>query len=152
MTAVNKTKVTQIGIMVKDLEKSVAAYEEFLGVKADYVGVTEKYEVTKAEYKGKPCYGRCYQALFNLDNVQIELVSPYGDEPSVWRDCLEKDGEGLHHLAFLTDNIQDTMNKMQAEGVEVMQYGTWPDEPKPGQYAYMDTRPEIKAIVEMLEV
>ena len=55
MAKVRTKQVRQIGILVRDLEKSAAAFERFLGVKADYIGVTESYEVTKQELWGKPC-------------------------------------------------------------------------------------------------
>ena len=152
MAKVRTKQVRQIGILVRDLEKSAAAFERFLGVKADYIGVTESYEVTKQELWGKPCYGRCYQALFNLDNIQIELVSPYGEGDSVWKECLERDGEGLHHLAFKTSDIKEAIKDMEGRSnAGLIQYGTWPHSPKDGQYAYMDVRSEIKTIVELLE-
>jgi methylmalonyl-CoA/ethylmalonyl-CoA epimerase len=152
MDKIRTTQIRQIGILVRDLEKAVAAYEKFLGRKADFVGITDEYEVTKQELWGKPCYGRCYQALFNLDNIQIELISPYGEGDSVWRECLEKDGEGLHHLAFKTSNIQGAIKEVEKRSdAKLMQYGTWPDSPKYGQYAYMDCRSEIRTIIELLE-
>lgn len=152
MANIKTTDLKQIGIMVRDLEKSVAAFEKLLGRKADHVGITEDYEVTKQELWGKPCRGKCYQALFNLDNIQLELVSPYGEGDSVWKECLEKDGEGLHHLAFQTDDIKGAIHELEEDGDgKLMQYGTWPDSPKDGQYAYVDMRDEIKTIVELLE-
>lgn len=152
MAKVRTTQVRQIGILVKDLEKSVAAFEKFLGQKADFVGVTADASVTEQKLWGKPCTGQCYQALFNLENIQIELVSPYGEGDSVWKECLEKDGEGLHHLAFKTENIQKSIEKLEErDGAKLMQYGKWPDSPKDGQYAYIDERNEVKMIVELLE-
>lgn len=152
MAKIRTTSVRQIGIMVKDIEKSVEEFEKFLGMKAAYVGVTESQEVTKQVLWGKPCEGRCHQALFNLENIQIELVSPYGEGDSVWKECLEKDGEGLHHLAFKTNNIMEAIDDVkERSGGELMQYGTWPDSPRDGQYAYIDTRSSIKTIVELLD-
>ena len=46
MAKIRTKQIRQIGILVRDLEKSVAAFERFLGMKADFVGVTEPYEVT----------------------------------------------------------------------------------------------------------
>lgn len=152
MAKIRTTQIRQIGIMVKDLEKAVAAFESFLGMKVDFVGVTEGYEVTKQELWGQPCHGRCYQALFNLDNIQIELVSPYGEGDSVWKECLEKNGEGLHHLAFKTNNIKEAIDDVEKRSdAKLMQYGIWPASPRDGQYAYMDARSEIKTIVELLD-
>ena len=134
MAKIRTKQIRQIGILVRDLEKSVAAFERFL------------------ELWGKPCYGRCHQALFNLENIQIELVSPYGEGDSVWKECLDRDGEGLHHLAFKTDNIKEALKDVEdRSNAKLMQYGTWPDFPKNGQYAYMDVHSEIKTIVELLE-
>ena len=80
------------------------------------------------------------------------MVSPYGEGDSVWKECLEKNGEGLHHLAFKTENIQEAINDLeQNNNAELVQYGTWPDSPKNGQYAYMDMRSEITTFVELLE-
>ena len=152
MAKIRTAQIRQIGIMVKDMEKTVAAFEKFLGRKADFVGVTEKAKVTGQKLHGKVCYGRCHQALFNLENIQIELVSPYGEGDSVWKECLEKNGEGLHHLAFKTENIQEAIKDLeQNNNAELVQYGTWPDSPKNGQYAYMDMRSEITTFVELLE-
>lgn len=152
MAKIRTTQIRQIGIMVKDMDQAVAAFERFLNMKADFVGVTEEYEVTGQKLWGKPCRGRCHQALFNLENIQIELVSPYGEGDSVWKECLERDGEGLHHLAFKTNNIQEAIQETEERSsAKLMQYGTWPDTPENGQYAYMDMRNEIKTIVELLE-
>jgi len=42
---------------------------------------------------------RCLQAFFELGSVQIELIQP-DENPSVWREDLDKNGEGIHHIAF----------------------------------------------------
>ena len=87
-----------------------------------------------------------------MENIQIELVSPYGEGDSVWKECLDRDGEGLHHLAFKTDNIKEALKDVEdRSNAKLTQYGTWPDFPKNGQYAYMDVHSEIKTIVELLE-
>lgn len=41
MAKIRTKQIRQIGILVRDLEKSVAAFERFLGMKADFVGVTK---------------------------------------------------------------------------------------------------------------
>jgi methylmalonyl-CoA/ethylmalonyl-CoA epimerase len=146
---VYKKKVTQIGILVSDIEKATKEWEKFTGIKSEIFTI-ERYEVTGATYMGKPCYGLIKQALFNLSNVQIELISPYGDEPSVWKDCLDQNGEGLHHLAFVTDNVDDAIKEFEVSEMPLMQIGHWPAEPKDGTYAYMDARNSLKTIIELL--
>lgn len=145
----DRKRVTQIGILVADIEAASAEWAQFTG-QASEIFLTEPYEVTGATYRGQPCYGRLKQAFFNLDNVQIELISPFGDEPSVWRDCLEKNGEGLHHLAFMTDQMDEDVHVLEKKGLRVMQSGHWPAEPVDGTYVYLDGRNSLKTIVELL--
>lgn len=152
MSAMNKKRITQIGIMVRDIEKAAEEWARLLGVEKPKINITEGYEITHATYKGEPCKGRLAQAPFNLENIQIELVSPYGDEPSVWKDCLEKDGEGLHHIAFKTEDIEDSKTELEEMGMQFMQYGEWPVQPRNGCYTYMDGRDSVKTIIELLQV
>lgn len=149
VSEIRKNKVIQIGIVVRDLEKTAAAWERFLGISPS-VDTVKDYSITKATYKGQPCYGLLKQAIFDLGNVQIELISPYGDEASAWRDSMEQDGEGLHHLAFFADDTEKAAKEMEALGYPLMQTGHWPDEPKDGTYAYFDARGGLKSIIELL--
>ena len=150
MSGTKKGKITQIGILVWDIEKATAAWKKFLGVEP-ILAETAEYNVTGATYGKNPCYGMIKQAMFNIENTQIELISPSNDEASVWRDCLEKNGEGLHHIAFLTDNSDESVEELEKDGYPVMQFGYWPDEPKNGKYTYVDARDGLKTIVELLE-
>ena len=85
-----------------------------------------------------------------MDNIQIELVSPYGEGDSVWKECLERDGEGLHHLAFKTNDIKEAIKDMEGRSnAGLIQYGTWPDSPKDEQNADTDVRTELKTIVQL---
>ena len=151
MKGITSKRIIQLGIMVKDIEKAAKEWGDLLGVEAT-ISTTCGYDVTKAMYRGEPCNGVMKQAAFNFENIQIELVSPVGDDPTVWKEGLDEMGEGLHHIAFLVDDIKQSIEDMESEGNGLMQYGQWPAEPKNGQYAYMDTREKLKTIVEIMEV
>lgn len=145
----NKEQIVQIGILVADIEKAAEAWSRFTGEKSE-IFITEKYEVTGATYQGRPCYGRLKQAFFQFSNIQVELVAPYGEESSVWKDCLEQNGEGLHHLAFAVDDAEASIRTLEDRGMPLMQIGHWPAEPKDGTYAYLDARDSLGAIIELL--
>lgn|GEM_PF-183151 len=149
MSKIQRNSIVQIGIMVRDLDKVAKRWAEFLGKEPVYA-VSEKYETGGAVLRGKPCYGLIRQALFDLDNLQIELISPYGAKPSLWRECLEKDGEGLHHIAFKTDDIIKAKEELNAAGLQTLQRGSWEGDTK-GSYAYMDTFDDFKTMIELLE-
>lgn len=56
--------VTQVGILVHDIEKTSQAYADFLGVeKPDYI-VTGTYDEALTEYMGKPSKARSKLAFF----------------------------------------------------------------------------------------
>lgn len=150
MSVINRKKVTQIGILVWDLDKAAAAWKKYLGVEP-YIGETADYQVTGATYKGEACYGRIKQAMFDLDNIQIELIAPIGDEPSIWHDYLEEHGEGIHHIAFSSDDTDAAVQELEQDGKPVIQYGTWPAEPRDGRYTYLDAQDDLKVILEILD-
>ena len=151
MQGIKSKRIIQLGIMVKDIEKAAKEWGELLGVEP-VINTTDGYDITKATYHGKPCNGVMKQAAFNFENIQIELVSPVGDTPTVWKEGLDEMGEGLHHIAFLTEDIQKSIQELEGENVPLMQYGQWKSEPKNGQYAYMDARDKLSTIVELMEV
>ena len=149
MTQLQKNKIIQIGIGVWDFDKAVEKWESFLGIKP-ILGETEGYESAKTTLRGKPTQARIKQALFDIDNIEIEIISPVDEEPSAWRERMEKRGEGLHHLAFRTGDVNHTIDEYQDQGFELIQYGEWGGE-APGKYAYLDTDDDLKIMLELLE-
>lgn len=146
--SMEKEKIIQIGVRVRDLEATAEKWKAFLG-KEPYIGITEGYEVTGATYHGKPCRGMVKQALFDLDNVQIELIAPWDDDLNAWSEGMDEVGEGLHHLAIKTNDIEGAVAEMEKQGFKVMQRGDWAGD-SPGTYVYMDARDDLKTIIELL--
>ena len=146
----NTKEIYQIGILDRDIRKTAARWAELLGRPMPEIGITEGYEISHALYRGQPCRGRIYQAAFQLGSVELEFVSPVDDEPSYWKECLDRDGEGLHHLAFRTDNIAD-LQGLREMGYPIVQTGNWPDTPRDGAYAYADGEDALKCVIELLD-
>src|SRR3989337_1259346 len=93
------TTVTQIGLVVKDIEKSIDAYCSVLGLPRPEVIITDEYEKAHTHFRGHPTPAQAKLAFFNLGQISLELIEPVG-EPSTWKEALEKNGEGFHHIAF----------------------------------------------------
>ena len=68
--------------------------------------------------------------MFELGECLIELMEPI-DGPSVWRDHLERYGEGLHHIAFMAPEMNDAITFLAGHGLRMVQHGNFPN----GQYA-----------------
>lgn len=148
MTAsIDKSKVVQIGILVHDVNKAAETWASFLGVEVPPITVSDGYDKTGALFRGEPCDARLYQAFFYFDNIDIEIIQPVDDTPSIWRECLDRDGEGLHHISFRVKNMGENVKDCERMGYKTLQKGEYTG----GRYAYMDALANLKIILEYLE-
>ncbi|MGB9788893.1 MAG: VOC family protein [Dictyoglomus turgidum] len=139
--------VVQIGIIVKDIEKAVEEFSRIFNVVKPEVIITDVYEKAHTEYKGKPTSARAKLAFFkNFKNVEIEFIEP-DENPSTWREFLDKHGEGVHHLAFLVKGTDEIVRRFKNYGIEVAQKGDYTG----GKYTYLDSFEKLKFIIELLE-
>lgn len=142
--------LTQVGFIVKDIEKSKKKFAEFFGVETPGHFDGGKFEITGTTVDGEPApYANCFMAFFDVGpNVAIELIQPNGVK-STWQDFLDQHGEGIHHIAF---NVKDTDDKIKAceqFGMKVLQRGKYGD--GSGEYTYLDGTGDLKCILELLE-
>lgn len=138
-------RVTQIGIVVRNIEESIKVWEKLLGVKASGVVETEPLEKTGMKYKGKVSEGRAKLAFLQLENITIELIEPVGG-PSTWRDFLEKHGGGIHHIAFNLESIEEVKKNLKELNICIEQEGSFTG----GAYAYTDPSSPLGLIIELL--
>lgn len=134
--------VTQIAFVVNDIEKTSQAFADFLGLDKPEIKITKEYDLAKSEYRGKPMKARAKLAFFRLTpHFSIELIEP-DHEPSIWREVLDKKGEGFHHIAFVVDDLQEKIIKLGKNDMPLIQKGK--------NYAYIDSTKELKTIIELL--
>jgi len=122
-----------------------------LGLEAPETAQAGPYEITQAEFMGKPeKVASCKMASFDLsDEMQFEVLQPIGGVPSEWQNFLDEKGEGIHHFAFPVKDTEAKLKSAKEAGYECTQKGKYGD--GSGMYAYLDTRPELKATIETLE-
>jgi methylmalonyl-CoA/ethylmalonyl-CoA epimerase len=139
--------VTQVGILVNDIEKSCQDFADFLGVENPGYSITDTIDKTQAEFRGEPCEARAKLAFFPVgENLTIELIEP-DETPSVWREDLDKNGEGFHHIAFVIDGMKEKVMLLERNGMPLIQKGEYTG----GRYAYIDTKEKLKVLIELLE-
>lgn len=138
--------VTQVGIMVKDIEKSVETYSRIFGVEKPPITVTDGYEKSNAKYKGQPTHARAKLAFFNMGQVTIELIEPIG-EPSTWKAHLDSRGESVHHIAFVVPDTDKAVEYLREQGMEVEQQGDYTG----GMYTYIDSTSQLGVAIELLQ-
>ena len=144
-------KAKQICIIVKDVEQAKEKWAEFLGLPTPPTTNAGPYEITQAEYRGKPeKIANCKMAAFDLsEEMQLEVLEPVGGVPSEWQNFLDENGEGIHHFAFGVKDTEERLKDAAKAGFGCTQKGKYNN--GSGMYAYLETRPELKATMETLE-
>ena len=140
------TTITQVGIIVRDIEAKARAWAEVLGLPVPEIMITDAYERAQTEYNGKPSNAQAKLAFFHLGQVDLELIEPVG-KPSTWQDQLDEHGDSLHHLAFEIKGMPEKVAYLEAKGLPLVQRGEYPG----GRYAYINGNAQLGAILELLE-
>lgn len=98
-------KLEHIGIAVKDLEASEALFTKLLGI-APY----KREEVTSEGVM---------TSFFLLGDIKFELLAATNQDSPIAK-FIEKRGEGLHHLAFESENIENELSERKAQEIELI--------------------------------
>ncbi len=98
-------KIDHIAIAVNDVEESAKVYQQALG--ADSV----EFETIESE--------GVKVAIIELENGRIELMQPTNDSSPI-KKFLDKKGQGLHHMALDTDNIEGEVERMEGCGIQFL--------------------------------
>jgi catechol 2,3-dioxygenase-like lactoylglutathione lyase family enzyme len=140
------TAITQVGIVVRDIEKTSEAYAKAFGIKKPKWSWTEGYDKAQTLYRGKPSTARSKLAFIRFGALDIELIEP-DEGPSTWREFLDENGEGVHHIAFVVEGMKDHIERADQAGMPLLQKGEYSG----GRYAYLDASSDLKVVIELLE-
>ena len=99
------THVEHIGIAVKNLEESIKYYEGVLGLKCYSIE-----DVVDQKVK---------TAFFKVGQTKIELLESTDPEGPIGK-YIEKKGEGIHHLAFHVNNLQNALDEAKDKGIRLI--------------------------------
>lgn len=144
--ALGTTTVTQVGIIVADIEAKAKAWADTLGLPAPDIIITDVVDTAETEYQGESTSARAKLAFFHLGQVDLELIEPI-DGPSTWKDQLDQHGDSLHHIAFVIDGMAEKIAYLDGKGVPLVQRGEYTG----GRYAYVDGVAQLGAVLELLE-
>lgn len=97
--------IEHIGIAVKSLETAIPFYEQKLGLKCYSVEEVEEQKVKTA--------------FFKVGQTKIELLESTDPEGPIGK-FIEKRGEGVHHIAFATEGLQENLDELAQKGVQLI--------------------------------
>ena len=105
-------KIEHIGIAVKDIDEAEQRFAKLLG--------TASYKRETIDSEG------VITSFFKVGESKIELLTPTRSDSPIQK-FLDKKGEGIHHLAFEVDDIEEKMTVLKQEGFILIN-----DQPKDG--------------------
>lgn len=98
-------KIEHIGIAVKDLEKSNELFRKLLG--------KEHFKTETVEGEGVET------SFFQVGETKVELLQATRSDSPIAK-YLEKKSEGIHHIAFDVEDIHAEVDRLQADGFEIL--------------------------------
>jgi methylmalonyl-CoA/ethylmalonyl-CoA epimerase len=98
-------KVDHIGIAVKNLEETLKFYQDVMGMDLAGTEIVEEQHVRVA--------------FLPIGDTEIELLESTDPEGPIAR-YIDKKGEGVQHIAYKVDNIEEAIAEMKAKGVRMI--------------------------------
>jgi methylmalonyl-CoA/ethylmalonyl-CoA epimerase len=98
-------RLEHIGIAVKNLQEANVLFARLLG--------KEHYKIETVESEG------VRTSFFDIGGIKIELLEATNPDSPIAK-FIEKRGEGLHHIAFAADTIEEEMKAKAAAGFQLL--------------------------------
>jgi methylmalonyl-CoA/ethylmalonyl-CoA epimerase len=98
-------KIDHIGVAVEDIDGALKLY-------------AETFEMTVAHRETVEAQG-VEAVLLDVGDGHVELMRPLGPDTAVGK-FLDRKGPKLHHVAYAVDDIDSTLEKLAAAGLELI--------------------------------
>ena len=130
------TGINHIGIAVKSLEDHIPFYRDVL--KLQFLGI-ENVPDQKIRL-----------AMFKVGNIQIELLEPVSPDSTINK-YIENKGEGLHHIAYQSDNIENDIEDLIEKNISMID-----EKPRKGAHdtkiAFIHPKSSGKVLTEICQI
>lgn len=128
-------KVDHIGIAVKSIEESLKFYEDVLGLKSSGIETVEEQKVNVA--------------FLPVGDSELELLESTDPDGPIAR-FIEKNGEGIQHIAIGVENIDEAILEMLQKGMRMID-----EKPRYGaggaRIAFMHPKSTGRILIELTE-
>jgi len=128
-------KVDHIGIAVKNLDETLKFYTEALGLELQGTETVEEQKVKVA--------------FLPVGDTEVELLESTDPEGPIAK-FIDKNGEGIQHIAFRVENIEEAIAHMKEKGFRMID-----EKPRYGaggaKIAFMHPKSTHRVLVELSE-
>ena len=97
--------IHHLGVAVEDLDEAIETYVRLLGAELEHRGIVEEQGVEAAAVL--------------VGSGRVELLAPTGEDTPVGR-FVAKRGPGMHHVAYLVDDVGAALHDLSAAGLELI--------------------------------
>jgi len=139
--------ITQIAVVVADMESALRSYTESLGWGPWSVFDYKPPLLHDTVVRGERVEYRMIGAETSVDGLGFELIQPVSG-PSIYQEFLDTHGEGVQHIACMKHSEQDSSlmrEHWRANGAEELMSGRIGDTI---EFYYLDTAPMLKFVLE----
>ena len=98
-------KIDHLGIAVHSIAQARIFYENVLGLSCERIEEVASQKVRTA--------------FFTIGDTHIELLEPTGSDSPVAR-FLDKHGEGVHHIGYLSNDIEQELDRARENGIQLI--------------------------------
>lgn len=141
-------KFAHAALVVKDIEKAAKTFEALgVGPFPPFLGGSGM------PFSGKTVHGKLTEydmdlriARSDLGGLTVELIQPLKGK-SIYDEFLEEKGEGLHHLAFMVDDVDAEVAELEKKGFKVVQTGAMPNT----KWAYLEATESGGLLIELCQ-
>jgi methylmalonyl-CoA/ethylmalonyl-CoA epimerase len=140
-------KITQIAVVVRDIEAALKTYTQTLGWGPWSVFDYKPPLLHDTRVKGEPVEFRMIGAEASVDGLGFELIQPVSG-PSIYQEFLDRYGEGVQHIACMKHSVEDSSlmrEHWRTNGAGELMSG------RIGasiEFYYLDTAPMLKFVLE----
>ena len=128
-------RIDHVGVAVSDLDAAVALYQDDLGMPVAHRETVESQGVEAV--------------LLDVGDGHVELLRPLGPDTAVGK-FIERNGEGLHHVAYAVEDIDSTLGELRSAGLELID-----DEARTGirgsRVAFLHPKATGRVLTELVE-
>lgn len=136
-------KFHHVCIVVRDIEEKVKYFESIgIGPWIEYPPLTQYTELdVPPEFEG-------FMALKYVEarvgDIEIQLVQPSDKYDSPQKQFLDKYGEGVYHIGFVVDDVNEGEKVLESKGVKTISRGRRPDQ---SGFNYLDTKDDAGVVL-----
>ncbi len=138
--------IMQMAYVVADIEAAIQSWIDNLGVGPWFL--LDRFTGDDPVYRGQPAQGSAKLAMSFAGHMNVELIQPNDDLPSVYNEHIAVKGHGFHHFGMATDDYPADKAKYLAMGYELaFEAGV----PTGGKVGYLDTNGALPGYIELIE-